>query len=710
MSLQRIDLNKKVYNNKDTIDTLNTPFSDLIKSENIVDVSLFFQFYRDLFYKIPKDGEHSHQTLIKKSQSYTGTFLNDLDKEIADLTEEIGRLQSILDGKMDKLLDGGDIYYPNGTFLRSPFISVEQLPIWVMQRGVKREIKNYNTYLSLKRAFGFAYDEDDDNVCTDLSTTVLDSILDAPTEVAISDDPDINIISFEPVDLDITLGGLVDYIKAEIYCVEGQDPSWTGMRVSNRDGEVYSGRGYVDILPVPSSLGDRQYIKDNGCYYRVPALDSNPGEIRMSSRRLFPGESHITWYRKTDSNGGLEDVKGYMLERRILDSKLMGEGTWDKPPSGGDNSSPDFGRRHYNGDWKDNNGNLVIIVYDLPSVPYFRTVRKKSDYGIYMIQPSSRETDHGWRLSYYDHEWQHTHGTAYGSTHTTVQSHLWKQVLNNTSDPYYFSTNELNQAQLYSYTSNIINNPYGNTTYTDDHPLPNAGPLPSPLYNLPIYFYPKTKTYGGYSKNLWEGSFVVDLGLEINNQEIAADKRWLYILGNKTEHWNSAYPPRRETSGHLNRRLTWVYDSSRSIDVLDNIFGSRSKWISWAQNARTGWSYYVDRIQEILNDDNNVTKILEFFGITSSANLAANIFSALSGDANWAVDEMVWATKSNGRKVYPGMHEIRDYWLTQNYGQGVPLEWRKRWFPELYSGAGTWQNPEGQYLYYDWWSGADPPP
>ena len=53
MSLQRIDLNKKVYNNKDTIDTLNTPFSDLIKSENIVDVSLFFQFYRDLFYKIP---------------------------------------------------------------------------------------------------------------------------------------------------------------------------------------------------------------------------------------------------------------------------------------------------------------------------------------------------------------------------------------------------------------------------------------------------------------------------------------------------------------------------------------------------------------------------------------------------------------------------------------------------------------------------------
>ena len=108
------------------------------------------------------------------------------------------------------------------------------------------------------------------------------------------------------------------------------------MRVSNRDGEVYSGRGYVDILPVPSSLGDRQYIKDNGCYYRVPALDSNPGEIRMSSRRLFPGESHITWYRKTDSNGGLEDVKGYMLERRILDSKLMGEGTWDKPSSGGD--------------------------------------------------------------------------------------------------------------------------------------------------------------------------------------------------------------------------------------------------------------------------------------------------------------------------------------------------------------------------------------
>ena len=65
---QRIKLNKKVYVNKTTNEFIDRAFSEFFKSAEAINVESFFSIYRELFYKISKEGKFSHHYLVKKSK------------------------------------------------------------------------------------------------------------------------------------------------------------------------------------------------------------------------------------------------------------------------------------------------------------------------------------------------------------------------------------------------------------------------------------------------------------------------------------------------------------------------------------------------------------------------------------------------------------------------------------------------------------------
>jgi hypothetical protein len=92
-----IQLNKTVYGKITYPNVIDTEFKQLIKPQtevtsSAVTVNQFFNYYNDLFYEIPTEGDfNSHLELIKRSTEYVG--VNQNSGEIDALLDEINQLR-----------------------------------------------------------------------------------------------------------------------------------------------------------------------------------------------------------------------------------------------------------------------------------------------------------------------------------------------------------------------------------------------------------------------------------------------------------------------------------------------------------------------------------------------------------------------------------------------------------------------------------------
>ena len=92
-----IQLNKTVYGRITYPNVIDTEFKQLIRPQtevtsSAVTVNQFFNYYNDLFYEIPTEGDfNSHLELIKRSTEYVG--VNQNTGEIDALLDEINQLR-----------------------------------------------------------------------------------------------------------------------------------------------------------------------------------------------------------------------------------------------------------------------------------------------------------------------------------------------------------------------------------------------------------------------------------------------------------------------------------------------------------------------------------------------------------------------------------------------------------------------------------------
>lgn len=104
--MSKIDLNKKVYSKYQYSKIIDTSFTFLKPPSGILDstytppsndpnagpaINEFFANYNQIFFKIPKSGPNSHQTLIEQSSEYIGD--NSTNNVVQALIEEINILQ-----------------------------------------------------------------------------------------------------------------------------------------------------------------------------------------------------------------------------------------------------------------------------------------------------------------------------------------------------------------------------------------------------------------------------------------------------------------------------------------------------------------------------------------------------------------------------------------------------------------------------------------
>lgn len=113
--MKEINLNKQVFEKQAFDNTIDTSFSELTTSTQLVTASStptidqFFQDYQTLFYNIPKFGDtNSHEYLVINSQAYIGTvggnddLVEALIAEVTELRNENIALQQELANNVAK--------------------------------------------------------------------------------------------------------------------------------------------------------------------------------------------------------------------------------------------------------------------------------------------------------------------------------------------------------------------------------------------------------------------------------------------------------------------------------------------------------------------------------------------------------------------------------------------------------------------------------
>ncbi len=376
---QTIKLTKEVYVNKTTNEFIDRAFIELYKTETAVSIEKFFDIYRYLFYKLPKEGKKSHYNLIRRSKDYINNYYDPLDKQIKELLAKIERLDVVFFEKQNRRNEE-HLFYPNRTFIKSSVTNPDGLPIWVMQDGAKRRIKDYKTFQTLKRAFGHLINTPDNIVVEELDASTLDEILDGPD---IESDKDLNTQEFDAVDLEFNLNDLVEpgYIKATITCLEGvEDP--TGFAPKFAYYEPRYDECYYGVLAYNLGSDNTDAYGNLADQYED---DSGPGTPRVSTTNLNPGSSHTRFFRKQSKwHWTLDRHRGHIGVEVIEDSNRAELGCCGAPAK----KEGGAGEK-----WRDSGGNVVRRYFDLPGWPIDLKEFEPSKYGTKMINDLTRATD-----------------------------------------------------------------------------------------------------------------------------------------------------------------------------------------------------------------------------------------------------------------------------------------------------------------------------
>jgi len=393
-----ITLNKKSYNNKQTNDIINSPFSELIKSKDKISIQKFFNIYKELFYNIPKKGDKSHEFFINQSQDYLNNYIDFRDAQIEQLLEELELKEEELNLKQNSTTNE-NIFYPNGTFLRTHGFDTEfidgvpqGLPIWVMQEGMKREFKSYDVYKIAKRAAGFTnmtYDADKNELLGDKDLDILEKVHTTDlnyikTGRDITEEGDLNLPSGPDREIDISLADILDYYAADLTCLEGIE--------TDNPNEVQ-----------PENYSIDHDLRDY-CHINYWVLNGTT----IKGRNFSPGETIRAYYRKDNPDLNSDDA--------FLEAQLAGD-------EDGIFNIQGYIRFDYvhpdNEPTKYVNTPLVAAT----SLPNY-VEPKYSNYGTRMYQ----------RYGYGDQR------PADGSYKSAIPDRLWEQVLNDPNNAFYNQT------------------------------------------------------------------------------------------------------------------------------------------------------------------------------------------------------------------------------------------------------------------------------
>ncbi len=111
-----ITFTRTIYSKGDFNRKVATGFNELNSEILPIEIEQFFNYYNEIFFDIPKEGENSHSTIIETSLDYVSSYNNplqgvvdNLNTQVEELEGEIRRLnneiQTLLVGDQESLTD-----------------------------------------------------------------------------------------------------------------------------------------------------------------------------------------------------------------------------------------------------------------------------------------------------------------------------------------------------------------------------------------------------------------------------------------------------------------------------------------------------------------------------------------------------------------------------------------------------------------------------
>ena len=180
MAEENITTSKVVYGAKSANEFIDNSFSELFKTKDPININRFFSMYDDLFYNIPKLGDKSHTTLINKSRNYVLNYIDPLQLEVDNLTEENIRLTEQLNESTEE-----HPFYSNGTLLANP--SNDGTPhgygIYYMDKGLARHVigdTDDDTFIALKASLGYPSNTNYKDIILAVPQSIIDGLNKGP--------------------------------------------------------------------------------------------------------------------------------------------------------------------------------------------------------------------------------------------------------------------------------------------------------------------------------------------------------------------------------------------------------------------------------------------------------------------------------------------------------------------------------------------------
>ena len=86
-------LTKKTFLTTEAEKKIDRSFSELVKTQNTITISGFFEMYNSIFFRIPKRGTNSHASLYERSGNFISNPKTSKDNKIKELNDKIKKLQ-----------------------------------------------------------------------------------------------------------------------------------------------------------------------------------------------------------------------------------------------------------------------------------------------------------------------------------------------------------------------------------------------------------------------------------------------------------------------------------------------------------------------------------------------------------------------------------------------------------------------------------------
>lgn len=111
-----ITFTRTIYSKGDFNKKVSTGFNELNSEILPIEIEQFFNYYNEIFFDIPKEGENSHSTIIETSLDYVSSYNNplqgvvdNLNTQVEELEAEIRKLnneiESLVIGSQESLTD-----------------------------------------------------------------------------------------------------------------------------------------------------------------------------------------------------------------------------------------------------------------------------------------------------------------------------------------------------------------------------------------------------------------------------------------------------------------------------------------------------------------------------------------------------------------------------------------------------------------------------